>query len=206
MSSSKVTELEEGDTSITASNNHWKASWSGTWKALSAEDVSEVETGTGTANQPGTTDNTADTDTDPPQGELASGVKADIGVGVGFGALAIFGGLGLVFIRRRNRASNGDTDGSTAVVSSGNNPSDYGSGAQSTNGTFYPQQYHQQPYYAQELTAVVSTPMELPGSNLQNYDPQLFDVHAAPQNYAQSPTPGYGADQPTTYASDQSQI
>ncbi|RYP65323.1 hypothetical protein DL769_006338 [Monosporascus sp. CRB-8-3] len=191
----------------------------GAWKTLSAEEVSEVETGTGTADQPATTDNTADTDTDPPQGGLANGAKAGMGIGVGLGALAVLGGLGFFFIRRRNRASKGDTEGSVAAVNSGNAPShgwyqpvktndaispgmqppsDYGAGAQSTNGMFYPQQYQQQPYpqleqqrpyYAQELTAVGNTPMELPGSNPQNYDPQLLGVHAAPQNCAQNPTP-----------------
>ncbi|RYP67249.1 hypothetical protein DL771_007338 [Monosporascus sp. 5C6A] len=222
--SSRVVELGEGDTSITASNNDWVASWSGIWKALSAEEVSEAGTSTGIASQPSTIDNTADTDTVPPQGGLANGAKVGIGIGVGLGALAIFGALGF-FIRRRSRASKGDTEGSTAAASSGNvhphgwyqpvktndatspgmqAPSDYGSGAQSTNGMFYPQQYHQQPYYAQEL-AVNNEPMELPGSNPQNYDPQLLGVHPAPQNHAQSPTPGYGADQATTYASDQSQ-
>ncbi|RYP18033.1 hypothetical protein DL765_004149 [Monosporascus sp. GIB2] len=236
--SSRIVELQEGDTSITASNNDWKASWSGTWKALSAEEVSGAETGTvnGTANQPSTPENTADTDTDPPQSGLASGAMAGIGIGAGLGALAIFGGLWFFFIRRRNRASKGDTEGSAASVSGGNvpshgwyqpvkasdatspgmqAPSEYGSGTQSTNGMFlsqqyqqqpYPQLQHQQPYYAQELTAVGNTPpMELPGSNPENYEPQLLGVHAAPQNFAQGPTPGYGADQETTYASGQSQ-
>ncbi|RYP01588.1 hypothetical protein DL764_006176 [Monosporascus ibericus] len=221
--SARVVELEEGDTSIAASNNNWQSSWSGTWRPLSAEEVSELGTGSGTANQTSTTDNTADTDTadtdtDPPQGGLASGAKAGIGVGVGLGAVAIFGGLGFFFIRRRNRANKGDTEGSTAAVSSGNvrsygwywpvktndatssgmqAPSDYGSGTQSTNGMYYPQQYHQQPYYAQELAATGNEPMELPGSNPQNYNPQLLGVHAA--------APGYGADQTPTSSSDQSQ-
>ncbi|RYP46610.1 hypothetical protein DL768_007232 [Monosporascus sp. mg162] len=183
--SSRIVELEEGDTSITASNNDWRASWSGTWEPLSAEDVSEAETITGSASQPGATDNTADADIDPPQGGLASGAKVGIGIGIGLGALAIFGGLAF-FIRRRSRASKGDTEGSTAAVGSGNTPShgwyqpfkandatspemqaasDYDSRAQPANGMFYPQQYHQQPYYPQELAAAGNGPMELPGSN-----------------------------------------
>lgn len=214
--SADVAELADDDTELKASANDWKESWSGSWTALTAEDVSS----TSISSTPDSTD-TSDAD-NTAQGGAASGTAIGIGVGVGVGAVAIIGGLGFFFIRRRRTAAK------LASAESSDSPPDGTAGAMNMNmnmtsapyqGWYQPvkqndgsvvatspgmtvpivyspgqqpqdQQQQQQYYYAQELTAVGNTPMELPGSNPQPHEAHLIGIHPSQQQqppYPQQP-------------------
>lgn len=79
---SSVVEIADGDTTIQKSTNDWKESWSGSWKALTPEEVSGSES---IAAPSATNTNENGTATPVPAG-LSSGAKAGIGVGASLGA------------------------------------------------------------------------------------------------------------------------
>lgn len=90
--SAEVVTLAQDDTKIQASANDWKESWSGSWKALTPEDVAGSQTVTPPGASPTTT---------PDKSGLSTGAAAGIGVGVGLGVLAVVAGLAFFFLRRR---------------------------------------------------------------------------------------------------------
>ncbi|KAI1334934.1 acid protease [Xylariaceae sp. FL0016] len=185
-----VVELESGATEIKASSNDWKESWSGSWKALTPEDVSSGATVTAPGTDASTTSSSSS--------GLSTGAQAGIGVGAGIAGLAIIGAIAFFFMRRRKARQ---TDIAAAVGGTvNNNTPQHGyyepvknpyTGQPSPNpsngmayGQPYPQQQYPHPQYGQpqysaELPAVGNTPMELPGSSPTFNSPHTS--YASPQ-------------------------
>ncbi|KAI6091285.1 acid protease [Hypoxylon rubiginosum] len=113
--SPSVVELANGG-SVKASSNDWKESWSGSWTALSPEEVSSSASVTApiVSSTSGPTNATSSDSASPPPAGLSTGAQAGIGVGVGIAGLAIIGAIAFFFLRRRKAASpDGATSGPT---------------------------------------------------------------------------------------------
>ncbi|KAI8956401.1 acid protease [Xylaria longipes] len=100
----QVVTLAQDDTEIKASTNDWKESWSGSWKALTPQDIS----GSQGVTPPSPTASPTSS------GGLSTGAAAGIGVGVGVGVLAIVAALAFFFFRRRKASSKAEPDGSVS--------------------------------------------------------------------------------------------
>ncbi|KAK8085531.1 hypothetical protein PG997_006802 [Apiospora hydei] len=96
-------------TSITASKNDWKESWSTAWTALTPDEAAG-STAVKPPNDPNGSNNNNQTDAD--SSGLSTGGKAGIGVGVGVGALGVIAACAFLWFRRRQRAKKGVTEGS----------------------------------------------------------------------------------------------
>ncbi|KAH7039650.1 aspartic peptidase domain-containing protein, partial [Microdochium trichocladiopsis] len=91
--SASVIELGKDENTIKPSQNDWKESWSGSWKALTTDDVNSGQSvspvNEGNNTTPANTGSTG----------LSTGATAGMGVGIAIGALAIIG-LAVFFWRR----------------------------------------------------------------------------------------------------------
>ncbi|KAI0409106.1 aspartic peptidase domain-containing protein [Xylaria palmicola] len=105
-----VVTLAEGDTKIKASQNDWKESWSGSWKALTPEEVSDSQGVTPPNPTQNSTPSTTPITTS--SSGLSTGAAAGIGVGVGVVVLALIAGLVFFFFRRRKASSKAELDSS----------------------------------------------------------------------------------------------
>ncbi|KAI1825971.1 aspartic peptidase domain-containing protein [Xylaria intraflava] len=97
----KIVNIEEKDTTIQASMNDWKESWSGSWKVLTPDDVAPD-------SKPTATSSTATTSTDTSENQKSGGLStgAAAGIGVGAGVVVLSGVIAaLVFLRRRRAAA-----------------------------------------------------------------------------------------------------
>ncbi|KAI1101355.1 acid protease [Jackrogersella minutella] len=224
--SASVVELADGD-SVKASSNDWKESWTGSWTALTPDEVGSsasvsAPTATGSAGS-------------AESAGLSTGAKAGIGAGVGVVGLIAIAALAFLFLRRR-KAAPADGAAPTAVyvphatpeqgyyapIKNPNSPGMTDSTTSGPSSTMmynqpyqqypqqypqpypqqYPQQYMQQPYgqpYSTELPAVGNTPTELPGSTI--YSPHLLDsTQISSHTSPHSPDPAsYGVDQPKAH-------
>ncbi|KAI1119904.1 aspartic peptidase domain-containing protein [Nemania abortiva] len=188
----QVVTLTESDTEIQASKNDWKESWSGSWKALTPEEV--------TGTQPATTSTVSTPSTSATASAssgLSTGAAAGIGVGVGVVVLGLLAALAFFFFRRRKAASNAkELDAGTA-------PHETPAGSYNPqNGT------PQQGYYA---------PVKNPGTpgspniseayshSPQSMDPSLYGQQYAqqyPQQYAQQYPGGFAQQYPQHYSAE----
>ncbi|GAW10987.1 hypothetical protein ANO14919_003250 [Xylariales sp. No.14919] len=166
--SAEVITLAQGDTEIKASANDWKESWSGSWKALSPEDVAASQT----VSLPGATDSATP---ESSSNGLSTGAAAGIGVGVGVAAIAIIGALVFFFFRRRKAASKAEP--ATPSGGASHQPHEAPEGPYNPhNGT------PQQGYYA---------PVKNPGSVSPNmsaaysHSPNSVDASVYGQQYPQ---------------------
>ncbi|KAI0834333.1 acid protease [Hypoxylon sp. FL0890] len=156
--SPSVVELANGDTTIKASSNDWKESWTGSWTALTPDEVNS----SATVGAPSAT--VSQSTASPPAG-LSTGAKAGIGVGVGIVGLGIIGAIAFFFLRRRKAAPSESAASNTAHTaqnmpqygfyapvknpsSPGMTESTIGTVGQPPNGMMYAQPYPQ-PYSQQ---------------------------------------------------------
>ncbi|KAI0433405.1 aspartic peptidase domain-containing protein [Xylaria sp. FL1042] len=206
--SANVVTLNQGDTEIAASSNDWKESWSGSWKALTPDDVASSQT----VALPGpTTSAASSSSSSSSSGGLSTGAAAGIGVGVGIAALAIIGALVFFFLRRRKASSPkaelaAPSDGATHVphetpagtynppngtpqqgyYAPVKNPSSgspemsvaYSHSPNSVNASMYGQQYGQQ--YPQQY--LQQYPQQYPGGYAQPH-PQQYSAELAAGNH-----------------------
>ncbi|KAH9904018.1 acid protease [Xylariomycetidae sp. FL2044] len=191
--SPSVVEIADGDTTIKSSSNGWKESWSGSWTALSAEEVGS-QVGVSPTNAPTTPSSSVATPS-PSSGSsaLSTGAQAGIGVGAGLAGLAIIGAILFFFMRRRRRpqseveatTSTADNPSNVAhygyhdpsktpgtpgmAVSSGNSPSRHIPGETSDYAMYNQHQFQQhqrylEPHSRAELPTTRIMPPELPGN------------------------------------------
>ncbi|OTA87781.1 hypothetical protein M434DRAFT_134725 [Hypoxylon sp. CO27-5] len=95
--SPSVVELADGDSTIRSSSNDWKESWSGSWTALTPDQVDS----SATVSVPSAPSETLSQSTPNSSSSLSTGAQAGIGVGVGIAGLAIIGAIVFFFLRRR---------------------------------------------------------------------------------------------------------
>ncbi|KAJ3572675.1 hypothetical protein NPX13_g4966 [Xylaria arbuscula] len=185
----EVVTLNGNDTDITASTNDWKESWSGSWKALTTDDVQSSQT----VSVPGVTSSAVSDSSSSSSSGLSTGAAAGIGVGVGVAALAIIGAALFFFFRRRKATkaelpatSDGTPDVSHATPAGSYHP---------TNGT------PQQGYYAPVKNPAIPSPdMTMAYShNLGPADPSVYGQQV-PQHYSVGYPQPYPQPYPQQYA------
>ncbi|KAI1382998.1 acid protease [Hypoxylon trugodes] len=159
-----VVELQNED-SIKASTNDWKESWSGSWKALSPDEVgssASVSAPSATVSQDATGAQTTG---------LSTGAKAGIGVGVGIAGLALIGAIAFFFLRRRNTPAAAAAEGATPATAY--NPHDGPS-----QGYYAPVKNPSSPGMTQASTVTPGSP-----PNGMMYDPRYVQYQQYPQSY-----------------------
>ncbi|KAI0171927.1 acid protease [Hypoxylon sp. FL1284] len=175
--SPSVNQLEDGH-SVAASSNDWKESWSGSWKALSPEDVSSPTGGDASvASAPPDSANATNPGSATQPAGLSTGAQAGIGVGVSIAGLAIIGAIAFVFIRRR-KATAAASDG---AASDATQPTSY-------QGYYVPVKSPNSPGMAEASSAVTSG--QPPNAMYSQSQYQQY-----PQQYAQQ----YGQPYPQQY-------
>ncbi|GAP86299.1 putative aspartic-type endopeptidase [Rosellinia necatrix] len=180
----EVVTLASSDTQIQASENDWKESWSGSWKALTPEDIAGSQTVTPPSPSSSTTSSKG----------LSTGAVAGIGVGVGLAVLAIIGALAFLFFRSRKAKS-----AAKAELDAGSSNGPSYPPHETPAGSYNPQNgTPQQGYYA---------PIKNPGapgspgmSDVYVQDPNAVNQSMYGQQYAQQYAQQYGQQYPGGYA------
>ncbi|KAJ8120594.1 hypothetical protein ONZ43_g2735 [Nemania bipapillata] len=200
----QVITLSESDTEIKASQNDWKESWAGSWKALTPEDVagSQTATTTNTTSTPTPTPTPTPSNSAAPASGLSTGAVAGIGVGVGLVALAIVAALGFFFLRRRKASKAKELD-------AGSNSPAYPS-HETPAGSYNPQNgTPQQGYYApvKNPGAPDSANMsEAYSQSPHSMNPSMYSqqqyMQQYPQQYAQQYPSGFAQSYPQHYSAE----
>ncbi|KAI8623576.1 acid protease [Xylariaceae sp. FL1651] len=190
--SAQVVTLPPGTTTIKASANDWKESWSGSWKALTPEDVSSSSTITPPG--PSSAISKATSSASPPSSSgLSTGAQVGIGVGVGVVGLAIIGALAFFLIRGRKAASNKEE----ATASNGASFTSQATPAVSYNQHGTPQQG----YYAPVKNP--GAPGSPPTAEAYSHSPNSTNPSMYGQQYSHQYTQPYPQQYPGQYAQPQ---
>ncbi|KAI0489490.1 aspartic peptidase domain-containing protein [Xylaria cf. heliscus] len=196
----QVVTLSQDDTEIKASANDWKESWSGSWKALTPEDIAASQGVTSPNPTASSTSPTSSTSPSSPGG-LSTGAAAGIGVGVGAGVLAIAAAVAFFFFRRRKAASS-----KAELDTSPSNGTSYVP-HETAAGSYNPQNgTPQHGYYAPVKNP--STPGSpnmsdsySHGPNSVNANPSIYNQQY-PQQYSQQYPGGYTQPYPQQYSAE----
>ncbi|KAI0141818.1 aspartic peptidase domain-containing protein [Xylariaceae sp. FL1272] len=176
--SANVKTIQKSDTTIQTSSNDWKASWDGSWKALTTDQVTNSSTVTPEGSDSDSGGETKGSSS--PSSGLSTGAKAGIGVAAAIGALAVIGALVFFFLRRRRQSS--EKSAETSPDAAPYNPQASPAPTHPMHGT------PQQGYYAP-----VKNPGETSPAMSNAYSHSPHSVNAAmynqqyPQQYAAYP-------------------
>ncbi|KAI0398494.1 acid protease [Xylariaceae sp. FL0594] len=209
---SQIVSWTASNSDIKASQNDWKESWTGSWKALTPEDVNGAQSVTPPVSSP--SPSPSPSPTAGASGGLTTGATAGIAVAAAVVGLAIIAAALIFFLRRRKAKHRAASSGSSNVVHEAPSGTDnvpqngyYAPVKRNDNtapnmtqtaatygqqhGQQYPQQYPGG--YDQQYSA------ELPGMNLATELPAsgyYYDPHTGPASMRQ-PSPNLSHELPS---------
>ncbi|KAI0858347.1 acid protease [Xylaria cubensis] len=190
----QVVTLAQGDTTIKASTNDFKESWSGSWKVLKPADV--ANSNSSSSSQGATPGPTASANS---SGGLSTGAAAGIGVGVGVAVLGVMAALAFFFFRRRKASSKAELD--TPATNTASYPVH-----EIPAGSYNPQNgTPQHGYYAPvKNPSTAGSSDGFPHSpNLPNENPAMYNTQYSqqyPQQYPQQHLNAYTQPYPQQYS------
>ncbi|KAI1841561.1 hypothetical protein JX266_012214 [Neoarthrinium moseri] len=208
--SAAVVTINSNDKSISASDNDWKTSWSGAWKALTPAEASA----SASVAAPASTSTDAASSS---SGSLSTGAQAGIGVGIGLAGAAGLGALAFFFIRRRRAAGKASAAASEPGTYNGSvsgaatqhgyyEPVKNPTSPNMTESTMYsPQQQHASVYNPQFAQQAPYGGTGYPPQQAQAYPQHDYVQQGYPQQNFAAELPGGMApvpqEMPTTYQS-----
>ncbi|KAK8015142.1 hypothetical protein PG990_008438 [Apiospora arundinis] len=167
--SSKIVKFDGAGGSVAPSQNDWKESWAGSWKALTP-----AEAGSTTAIAP--PDDHAPSNAVAEDGGLSTGAKAGIGAGAGVGALALLGAAVFFWLRHRKaKKAKGGTEGSNFNGNGNNNDIIRGGGAPG-GSTYHPSSTYDSTLYSASEAKYSNSQHASHGYDIQGAHPQAYSA------------------------------